>query len=107
MPGTSCFLTGQEWEVTTRRRGTGVICETWALEAAVIPAKAGIYSANLRKCAVDGLDSSRHGGTAMTGVSKGIPSQMTPTPMLSVRREAWGVMREVSRIIAEEPGIIP
>ncbi|MGD0010023.1 MAG: lysylphosphatidylglycerol synthase transmembrane domain-containing protein [Terriglobia bacterium] len=50
-------MTGQEWEVTTRRRGTGVICETWALEAAVIPAKAGIYSANLRKCAVDGLDS--------------------------------------------------
>jgi hypothetical protein len=37
--------------------GTGVTCETWALQAAVIPAKAGIYSANLRKCAVDGLDS--------------------------------------------------
>jgi hypothetical protein len=44
------------------------------------PAMAGgIYSANLRRCAVDGLDSSRHGGTGMTGVSKGIPSQMTPT----------------------------
>jgi len=28
-----------------------------ALEAAVIPAKAGIHSANLRKRAVDGLDS--------------------------------------------------
>jgi hypothetical protein len=39
------------------RPGTGVICETWALEAAVIPAKAGIYSAKLRKCTVDGLDS--------------------------------------------------
>ncbi len=39
------------------RWGVGVICETWALEAAVIPAKAGIYSANLRKCAVSGLDS--------------------------------------------------
>ena len=39
------------------RRRTGVICETWALEAAVIPAKAGIYSANLPQCAVDGLDS--------------------------------------------------
>jgi hypothetical protein len=37
--------------------GGGVICETWALPAAVIPAKAGIYSANLRKCAVDRLDS--------------------------------------------------
>jgi hypothetical protein len=35
----------------------GVICRTWALEAAVIPAKAGIYSANLWKCAVIGLDS--------------------------------------------------
>jgi hypothetical protein len=40
-----------------QHRGTGVICETWALPAAVIPAKAGIYSANLRKCAVDRLDS--------------------------------------------------
>jgi hypothetical protein len=44
--------------------GTGVICETWALQAAVIPAKApvipakaGIHPANLRKCAVEGLDS--------------------------------------------------
>jgi hypothetical protein len=36
---------------------TGVICETWALQAVVIPAKAGIYSANLRKCAVDELNS--------------------------------------------------
>ena len=41
--------------------GTGVICETWALEAAVIPAKAGIYLANLRKCAADGLDSRLRG----------------------------------------------
>ena len=37
--------------------GTGVICEIWAFQAAVIPAKPGIYSANLRKCVVDGLDS--------------------------------------------------
>src|SRR5208337_3479758 len=37
--------------------GTGVICETWALEAAVIPAKAGIYSEDLRKYIVEGLDS--------------------------------------------------
>jgi len=37
--------------------GTDVICETWALQAAVIPAKAGIHSANLQKSAVDGLDS--------------------------------------------------
>jgi hypothetical protein len=44
--------------------GTGVICETWALEAAVIPAKAGIYSANLCKCAVVGLDSRFRGNDA-------------------------------------------
>ena len=31
--------------------------ETRALQAAVIPAKAGIHSANLQKCAVHGLDS--------------------------------------------------
>ena len=37
--------------------GTGLVCETWALEAAVIPAKAGIYSANLKKGALEGLDS--------------------------------------------------
>ena len=41
----------------TRPDGTGVICETWAGQAAVIPAKAGIHLANLRKRAVDGLDS--------------------------------------------------
>ena len=49
--------------------GSGVICETQALQAAVIPAKAGIHSANLRKCAVYELDSSRRGGTGMTGAS--------------------------------------
>jgi hypothetical protein len=37
--------------------GTGVIREPGALQAAVIPAKAGIYSANLWRFAVDGLDS--------------------------------------------------
>jgi hypothetical protein len=37
--------------------GTGVICETWALEVAVIPAKAGIHPANLWQCAVYRLDS--------------------------------------------------
>ena len=37
--------------------GTGVICETWALQVTVIPAKAGIHSASLRKCAVYELDS--------------------------------------------------
>ena len=49
--------------------GTGVICETWALQAAVIPAKAGIYSGNLRKPAVEGLDSrpSASSGQAFRG----------------------------------------
>jgi hypothetical protein len=37
--------------------GTGVICETRARPSAVIPAKAGIYSASPWKCGVDGLDS--------------------------------------------------
>jgi hypothetical protein len=37
--------------------GSGVICETLAVQTAVIPAKAGIHSANLRKCAVHELDS--------------------------------------------------
>ena len=37
--------------------GTGVICETRARPSAVIPAKAGIYSASQWKCGVDGLDS--------------------------------------------------
>jgi hypothetical protein len=48
-----------KWKLVERLEdsGTGVICETWALQAAVIPAKAGIYSTNLRKCAVDGMDS--------------------------------------------------
>jgi hypothetical protein len=45
------------WGDGTSATGTGVICETWAPEPAVIPAKAGIHSANLRKCAVEGLDS--------------------------------------------------
>ena len=37
--------------------GLALICETWAFEVAVIPAKAGIHVATLEKCAVDGLDS--------------------------------------------------
>ena len=36
---------------------TGGIFGRWALHVAVIPAKAGIHSENLRKCAVNGLDS--------------------------------------------------
>jgi hypothetical protein len=40
-----------------RGLGAGVISETRALPGAVIPAKAGIYSARRWKCAADGLDS--------------------------------------------------
>ena len=40
---------------------TGVICETRALPGAVIPAKAGIYSASHWKWAADGLDSRLRG----------------------------------------------
>jgi len=37
--------------------GSGVICATRAIQPAVIPAKAGIHSANLRKWTAYGLDS--------------------------------------------------
>jgi hypothetical protein len=37
--------------------GIGFNCGTAALPGAVIPAKAGIYSASRWKCAADGLDS--------------------------------------------------
>ena len=40
-----------------RGRASGVICEIRALPCAVIPAKAGIYSASHWKCAANGLDS--------------------------------------------------
>jgi hypothetical protein len=38
-------------------RAVGVICETWAVQVAVIPAKAGIQSPSLRKQAVYRLNS--------------------------------------------------
>jgi hypothetical protein len=44
-----CFLNEQE--------NSGGVCETWALQAAVIPAKAGIQSAGLWKRAVRERDS--------------------------------------------------
>ena len=62
------------------RISMGVSCEALASQVAVIPAKAGIHSAGLRRCDVYRLDSSRHGGTGMTGVSKWILRQMTPLP---------------------------
>jgi hypothetical protein len=60
--------------------GTGVICETWApLEVAVIPAKAGIHSANLRKSVVDGLDSRFRGNDWRFG-RDAIPNDTTTLP---------------------------
>ena len=41
--------TGVKYPCHAAAAGTGVICETWALEVAVIPAKAGIHSASFRK----------------------------------------------------------
>ena len=54
----------------------GVFCETHTLEATVIPAKAGIYSAKLLEMPCRRIRAS----AGMTGFSKGIPSQMTSTP---------------------------
>jgi hypothetical protein len=55
--------------------GTGVIVQTWSLQGAVIPAKAGIHSANLwNALARDWIPAF----AGMTGVSKGILSPMTP-----------------------------
>src|SRR5208337_4116746 len=47
--------------VSNRRQGAKsgcwCHCDSWASQAAVIPAKAGIHLANLPKCAADRLDS--------------------------------------------------
>jgi hypothetical protein len=56
--------------------GSGVICETQALQAAVIPAKAGIHSASLGKCAVHALDS-RFRGNDRRFVRDDIPNDTT------------------------------
>jgi len=72
--------------------GSDVICETRALQTAVIPAKAGIHSvdfetlvipakagihsANLRNCAVHGLDS-RFRGNDRPFVRDDIPNDTT------------------------------
>ena len=67
----AAFETSSSWRdsLPLPQAGTGVICEAWALEAAVNPAKsspsarrrAGIYLANVRECAFDGLDSRLRG----------------------------------------------
>jgi hypothetical protein len=41
----------------TRDLGSDVICQRWELQAALIPAKAGIHAANLRNPGLDELDS--------------------------------------------------
>jgi hypothetical protein len=59
-----------------QRFGSGVISETQVLQAAVIPAEAGIHSANPRKCAVHGLDS-RFRGNDRRLVRDDIPDDTT------------------------------
>ncbi len=59
----------------------------WTLRAAVIPAKAGIYSANLRKCAVDGLDSRFRGNNcAPNHTTTALLQLLTP-------RAPFGILR--------------
>jgi hypothetical protein len=50
-----------------RAGGIGVICEIWALQVAVIPAKAGIHSANLLKSAICALNSRFRGNDWCSG----------------------------------------
>ena len=59
-------------------RRIGAARETWALEPAVIPAKAGRCLANLREYAADGLDS-RFRGNDWRFVRDAIPNG-TATP---------------------------
>ena len=77
-----------DWREFDFQLGANAICEAWALQAAVIPAKAGIYSASLWKRAVVGLDSSRHGGTGMTGGSVTTRRSAKPCLMSSLTRSA-------------------
>jgi hypothetical protein len=70
----------------------GVIRETWALEVAVIPAKAGIHSPNFPKFAVDRWIPAFAG---MTGVPRAVPSETTLTPASSaVERTPLFPLRE-------------
>ena len=65
-----------------------VICSAWAPLVAVIPAKAGIHSANLRKCAVEGLDSRFRGNDLcferepMRNNTKAVPWTNDPARMV-------------------------
>jgi hypothetical protein len=57
-------------------RDRSVICKRCALEAAVIPAKAGIHSSNLQKCIAHVLDS-RFRGNDRRLVRDAIPNDTT------------------------------
>jgi hypothetical protein len=63
--------------------GTGVIRETWALQAAVIPVPPW-REESTRQTFGNALSTDWIPAFAgMTGVSKGIPSQMTATPKMA------------------------
>jgi hypothetical protein len=61
--------------------GTGVNCKTRALQAAVIPAKARIHSANLLKCVIFGLDSRFRGNDRCFGRGP-IPNDANTPPQV-------------------------
>jgi type I restriction enzyme M protein len=74
--------------------GTGVISETRALPGAVIPAKAGIYSASHWKCAADGLDSRFRGNDQC--------SEGNPIPNVTSTDDEWKVLNAYSALIEKE-----
>jgi len=78
------------------KSGSGVICESWAPEVAVIPAKAGIHSANLRSCAVYKLDSRFRGNDWCFEMD---PTPNDTTTLRRVRRLLGGI---VDGILSEE-----
>jgi hypothetical protein len=69
--------------------GTGVICETRALPGAVIPAKAGIYSASHWKCAADGLDSRFRGNDQCLGRAPNPNGTTTTLPPGLTGADGW------------------
>ena len=60
--------------------GTGVICETWALEAVVIPAKAGIYLGKPSEMRCQRALDSRFRGNDRRFEKDPIPSDTTTKP---------------------------
>jgi hypothetical protein len=77
----SIFAGGFSYTCTLLRLSAGrdAICKTEELQIAVIPAKAGIYSADLRNCGGDGLDS-RFRGNDRRSEGDPIPND-TKTPI--------------------------